>query len=128
MWTKIQVEKVIAASLMLDSSIFFPLQANGIQFGSLIESIVSILAAVIISLAVNQLLALLIIGFLPFLMVPGFIQWVILSAYTSHYKRGTDEAEKVNLGRYLNDGTILLWTHWDHLENILNREVSLLQM
>ena len=58
----------------------------------------SILAAVIISLAVNWLLALLIIGFLPFLMVPGFIQWAILSAYTSHYKRGTDEAEKVGLG------------------------------
>ena len=70
-------------------------QANGNQFGSLVESVVSILAAVIISLAVNQLLALVIIGFLPFLLVPGFIQWGILSAYTSNYKRETDGAEKV---------------------------------
>lgn len=76
----------------------FPfVQANGVQFGSLVESIVSILAAVIISLAVNQLLALIIIGFLPFLLVPDIIQWAILNAHTSYYKRTTDEAEKVSL-------------------------------
>ena len=75
---------------------FLNLQATGVQFSTLVESVVSILVAIVISLVVNQLLALLIIGFLPFLIAPGLIQFCILNAYTSHYKRLNAEAEKVN--------------------------------
>lgn len=61
----------------------------------LVESVVSILVAVIISLVVNQLLALVVIGYLPLLIVPGLLQFCILSTHTAHYKRLNNQAEKV---------------------------------
>ena len=72
-----------------------PIQATGIQFGNLVQSIVSILTAVIISLIVDPLLGLVFVGFLPFLVVPKVLQIQILSKYNAHYKKHNDQAEKV---------------------------------
>ncbi len=52
--------------------------------------------AVVISLAVDQYLSLVIIGFLPFLIFPGLLQLVFLGSYTSRYKKRNEEAEKVS--------------------------------
>ena len=59
------------------------------------------MVAVIISLVVNQLLALVVIGFLPFLILPGLLQFCILSTHTAHYKRLNNQAEKVGPQKYI---------------------------
>jgi len=79
------------------------MQATGIQFGTLVETAVSMIVAVVISLAVDQYLSLVIIGFFPFLIIPGLLQLAFLSFYTSKYKRKNEYAEKVP------NSTVVLW-------------------
>lgn len=80
--------------------------ANGVQFGIFVETVTSLFMAMVISLVADQLLALVIIGFLPFLVVPGVIQVYMLGAYTSRYKRENDEAEKIAADAMNNHQTV----------------------
>ena len=52
--------------------------------------------AIIASLILNLPLALVIIGFVPFVIVPGFVQLYVIKRFTRIYKKKNDIAEKVS--------------------------------
>ena len=74
----------------------------GDQFGTLVETVVSIGVAVLISFVVNWLLTLVIVVFVPIMVGAGLLQLLVLALHASHYKKSTEEALKVcvNCCRY----------------------------
>ena len=71
------------------------LQAVGDQFGTLVETVVSIGVAVLISFVVNWLLTLVIVVFVPIMVGAGLLQLLVLALHATHYKKSTEEALKV---------------------------------
>ena len=71
------------------------LQAVGDQFGTLMETVVSISVAILISFVVNWLLTLVIVVFVPIMVGAGLLQLLVLALHATHYKKSTEEALKV---------------------------------
>ena len=71
------------------------LQAVGDQFGTLVETVVSISVAILISFVVNWLLTLVILVFVPIMVGAGLLQLLVLALHATHYKKSTEEALKV---------------------------------
>ena len=72
------------------------MQAVGVQFGTVVEIVVSIGVAVLISFIVNWLLTLVIVVFVPVMIGAGLLQLLVLAVHASHYKKNTEDALKVH--------------------------------
>jgi ABC-type bacteriocin/lantibiotic exporter with double-glycine peptidase domain len=81
--------------------IIITLQAVGDQFGTLVETVVSICVAVLISFAVNWLLTLVIVVFVPIMVGAGLLQLLVLALHATHYKNSTEEALKVHINCHI---------------------------
>ena len=99
-------------------------QATGSRIGTLIETAVGLLIAVIIAFVFSWLLTLVILGLVPFLILAGAIHTKAVTSRVSKNKKFIENAGKIVVDSTSNIRTVASLTAEDNFFREFHRELS----
>ena len=72
------------------------IQATGSRLGTLIETMIGMLASLVIAFVYSWMLTLVLIGFVPIFIIAGFLQLRAITGHAGSSKKALEEAGKVS--------------------------------
>ena len=72
------------------------IQATGSRLGTLIETMIGMLASLVIAFVYSWMLTLVLFGFVPIFIIAGFLQLRAITGHAGSSKKALEEAGKVS--------------------------------